>query len=110
MCTSNLEILLFILLIITSTFFTIGTLSFESIWRHKCVDSKAIKFHRLLWIFFMFLIGVMYGIYIIYPEKFYSNELVKKCLYLFTAGTIVYGIIGFILKLNMQNRRNKYGD
>ncbi len=96
----SLEIILFILLVITSIFFTVGSLSFESIWRRKHINFKLIKLHRLFWVFFMFLMGVVYGIYIIYPKEFYYNELVKKCLYLFTVGTIVYGIIGLTLKLN----------
>ncbi len=91
-------VLLFALLIINSISFTVGTLCFEEIWKRKRINPKAIKLHRIFWIFLMFLMGITWGMYIIYPEKFYNNEFVQKCLYIFTIGMVVYGVIGFVFK------------
>jgi len=98
------EILLLILLVMSSIFFTIGVFSFEKIWKRKHIGTKAIKFHRIFWIFFMFLMGITYGVYIVYPEKFYHNDIVQKSLYMFTIGMVVYGILGFTLKMHVTKK------
>ncbi len=91
-------VLLSVLLIINSISFTVGVFCFEDIWKRKRMNPKAIKLHRILWIFFMFLMGISFGMYIVYPEKFYYNKFVQKCLYIFTIGMVVYGILGFVFK------------
>jgi hypothetical protein len=98
------RILLFILLVVSSVSFTVGVLSFENIWKRKHIGAKAIKLHRIFWIFFMFLMGITYGIYIIYPEKFYYNDLMQKCLYIFTIGMVTYGILGFTLRTHIAKK------
>ncbi len=69
-------ILLFVLLMINSISFTVGTFCFEDMWKRKRINSKAIKLHRTFWIFFLFLMGISFGMYIIYPENYYNNKFV----------------------------------
>lgn len=99
------EAILLIMLITSSVAFTVGVFSFENIWKkRKSVGAKVIKLHRVFWIIFIFLMGVSYGIYIIYPEEFYHNELVQKCLYVSVVGTVIYGVIGLTLRLYVERK------